>query len=1579
MNTLFKTTSKRYVVAFGSATTGTMYGQYLFIKSYIDWYIVSFRINFYPCTSFILIVLLIFYRLSCHRKKNRLSRLTARQARVAHSHPSSQSSQPSYGHQTTTLPDYDTGGEQLQLTQDHLFDLRRAETTHQTQSRREQHRQHAAAARQSETAEQTQSRRQQDRQHTAAARQNEADTENQRRFQADRAHHRDQAAAFQFIRDNDQAPDAQVHPPIPDRQRPWAFNFAFDYSAMVEYQAHPQFQMGRMSVRCVSCNAMRWKDEPSGMCCSNGKVRLEPLSEDIPQFLRHLFQGDTPDSEHFLSSIRKYNSCFQLTSFGAKTVDEHGFMPTFKVQGQVYHLAGSLLPMPGEQPQFLQIYFMDDQQDQADRRGRIVAGVRGNIVLQLQQLLHQRNRYVQQFKTAKDRFPQDAQEWRVVIHADKRPAGEHDRRYNAPVVDDVAIQMVGQQFQRRDIVLQLRNNELQRIAETHRAYDALQYPLIFWNGEDGYHFELRQVDVRTGNPSTRKISAMDFYAFRLMFRVGSFNCILRCRRLFLQFAVDMYAKIETERLQYLRYNQTRLRAEEYIHLQDAVANDRNAHEIGQMVILPSSFTGGPRYMQQRTQDAMTYVRYYGRADLFITFTCNSQWTEISTELMAGQRSYDRHDLVARVFRLKLKQLMHYITKGSIFGHTRCHMYTIEWQKRGLPHAHILIWLRNRIRPDQIDSVISAELPDPDEDPGLYDIVGRHMVHGPCGRINPNSPCMVDGICSKRYPKPLLRDTVTGNDGYPLYRRRAPDDGGFTRPLALLNRHADAIGNAEDFTIDNRWIVPYCPLLSKVFNAHINVEFCNSVKSIKYICKYVNKGSDQAVFGMERVGAGQDEIARYEHGRYISSNEAVWRILGFPIHERHPTVQQLAVHLENGQRVYFTEENIQHRAQVPSDTTLTAFFKLCRDDDFARTLLYSQLPAFYTWETTGKRWKRRVQGAAVPGFPGVHQTDALARVYTVHPNNRECFFLRILLHHVVGPVSFQHLKTFDGHVCNTFHEACSRQGLLEDDTQWRNTLDEAATVQSPAQLRQLFAIMLATCGISNPVELWDDFKEHLTEDILFQRRRLAEDPQLPFTDADFNQSLLYIEDKVRELCNNELTVYGLPSPIRQEQPPMSREMIRETAYNHELLRQFVEENEPRLMPEQREAYEQLLRRVMDNVGGIVFLDAPGGTGKTFLINLLLAKIRQSDKIALAVASSGIAATLLPGGRTAHSTFKLPLNLAREENPVCSIKKNSGTAILLQQCVLIVWDECTMSHKLAFEALNTSLKDLRENNRLMGGITLLLSGDFRQTLPVIPRGTPADEINACLKSSFLWPSVEKLHLQTNMRAAVLGDGTAVEFSRRLLSIGEGRFPVSPHDGQCSVDDIATIVQSIQELYGMVYPDLVHRFQDLNWLSERAILCPRNDAAAIINQQLLNQLPGDSKTYKSFDTAVGDDNIIDYPPEFLNSLDPPGIHVIEATIITPSGRGESVFIPRIPLIPTDYPFEFKRLQFPVKVCFAMTINKSQGQSLKVAGINLESPCFSHGQLYVACSRVGTASNLYIHAPEGRTKNIVYPQALQ
>lgn len=237
--------------------------------------------------------------------------------------------------------------------------------------------------------------------------------------------------------------------------------------------------------------------------------------------------------------------------------------------------------------------------------------------------------------------------------------------------------------------------------------------------------------------------------------------------------------------------------------------------------------------------------------------------------------------------------------------------------------------------------------------------------------------MDNGKCTKRFSKKLLAETVTGNDGYPLYRRRSAEDGGQT--FILNTRNAQ-----NEIEIDNRWVVPYSPLLSKTYKAHINVEFCNSVKSIKYICKYVHKGIDMAVFGVQGINEN-DEIARYQMGRYISSNESVWRILSFPIHERDPAVIHLAIHLENGQRVYFDAQNALTRALTAPKTTLTEFFELCGQrpifGEFARTLLYAEVPTYFTWQKTQKKWEPRKRGNPVVDHPGIFATGALGRLYS----------------------------------------------------------------------------------------------------------------------------------------------------------------------------------------------------------------------------------------------------------------------------------------------------------------------------------------------------------------------------------------------------------------------------------------------------------------------------------------------------------------------------------------------------------------------------------------------------------------------
>ncbi|GBP26529.1 hypothetical protein EVAR_86031_1 [Eumeta japonica] len=330
--------------------------------------------------------------------------------------------------------------------------------------------------------------------------------------------------------------------------------------------------------------------------------------------------------------------------------------------------------------------------------------------------------------------------------------------------------------------------------------------------------------------------------------------------------------------------------------------------------------------------------------------------------------------------------------------------------------------------------------------------------------------MVDGKCSKRYLRDLLAETITGNDGYPLYRRRSVADNGRSVVVKVKGQNVD---------VDNRWIVPYSPILSKAFETHINVEYCNSVKSIKYICKYVNKGSDMAVFAVTNAN---DEISQYQMGRYVNSNEAIWRIFSFAIHERYPTVVHLAVHLENGQRVYFNESNAADRAARPPSTTLTSFFTVCQTDDFARTLLYADMPRYYIWNASSKSFQRRKQGTPVEGHPNVFASDALGRIYTVHPNNDECYYLRLLLVNVRGPTSFKQLRTVNGQLCATYREACQLLHLLENDSHWDDTLKDSVISSSPHQIRTLFGIIISTCFPSNPKVLWVKYRDDMSEDV-----------------------------------------------------------------------------------------------------------------------------------------------------------------------------------------------------------------------------------------------------------------------------------------------------------------------------------------------------------------------------------------------------------------------------------------------------------------------------------------------------------------
>ena len=230
--------------------------------------------------------------------------------------------------------------------------------------------------------------------------------------------------------------------------------------------------------------------------------------------------------------------------------------------------------------------------------------------------------------------------------------------------------------------------------------------------------------------------------------------------------------VENQKLNFQRKNQKALRADTYKNIKEATESlqqelapredgvfqdDHQSASVGRK-ILSSSFPGSPRWYNAKFQDGMAICREYRKPDFFITMTCNTNWPEIQNGLKMGQTAQDRPDLVARVFKLKKDQLMQDLKSGGVIGKVVAHMHVVEFQKRGLPHAHILIIIADKDRamtPEMVDSVISAELPPSPEDADspseadqrkrLYDIVLSSMVHGPCGAANPKSPCMVGAL------------------------------------------------------------------------------------------------------------------------------------------------------------------------------------------------------------------------------------------------------------------------------------------------------------------------------------------------------------------------------------------------------------------------------------------------------------------------------------------------------------------------------------------------------------------------------------------------------------------------------------------------------------------------------------------------------------------------------------------------------------------------------------------------------------------------------------------------------------------
>ncbi|XP_044591402.1 uncharacterized protein LOC123269633 [Cotesia glomerata] len=776
------------------------------------------------------------------------------------------------------------------------------------------------------------------------------------------------------------------------------------------------------------------------------------------------------------------------------------------------------------------------------------------------------------------------------------------------------------------------------------------------------------------------------------------------RRLFQQWVVDSYVKIEKDRINYCRNHQKQLRAESYQGLIDYMrkrneTNQQNGINIecpGKIFILPSTFVNSPRYMIQQYQDAMCIVRKYGTPDLFITMTCNPNWDEIVENLLPGQTAADRPDLVARVFSLKVKHLINVIVKQKHFGTVLAYVYVIEYQKRGLPHVHLLVTLDRDSKittPTDVDKYISAEIPDLDDNETLHNIVMKNMIHGPCGDW-----CLFDGKCSKKYPKSYTEETTMDENGYSRYRR--------------MNTGRQYT-KSHDYKVDNRHVVPYNKELLLMLNCHINVEIVASIKAVKYLFKYIYKGHDCASVDIlnpetERV-IDHDEIREFIEGRYIGPVEACWRILNKELQQKSHAFIRLPVHLPNQHTVTIDEsgtDDVINKA-LEKQTMLIDYFALNARDEEARNFSYAEIPSHYVFKKSSNdsnvhSWNNRKK-----------QLNVIGRMYSISPNQTELFHLRLLLIHTKGATSFDDLKTVNGITHQTFVETCLALGLIEDDNEWTRALTGAESWMMPQQLRRLFVRILIYCQPIYPHLLWDTFKISMSQDFsrnfeqnIANQKAYAQISRLLISEGSNLEQYPTMEQLI-ELGNDEDD-----SPSYEEHTNIGKLQYEKLNKTQKEIVDII--------------YDAVLNKEnLNNKPTCFYIDGPGGSGKTFIYTTLYHMLKGEQKNISTVAFTGIEATLLPEGKTVHKTFGMPVPLYFDSSS--NIKKNSKVYEFLKNIDLFIWDEAPMAPRHALELVHRTLCDILNNNLPFGGKIIVLGGDFRQLLPIKLHATRTELVN------------------------------------------------------------------------------------------------------------------------------------------------------------------------------------------------------------------------------------------------------------
>jgi hypothetical protein len=711
----------------------------------------------------------------------------------------------------------------------------------------------------------------------------------------------------------------------------------------------------------------------------------------------------------------------------------------------------------------------------------------------------------------------------------------------------------------------------------------------------------------------------------------------------------------------------------------------------------------------------------------------------------------------------------------------------------------------------------------------------------------------------------------------------------------------------------------------------------------------------------------NEIQAHLSGRLLSAAEAVWRFLGLPLHKEFPAVMRLHIHLPNAQIIIFDPtvdaDDLQDVAQS-STSTLLQWFELNQRDASARSLLYTQIPEHFVWKNN--MWLRRSNKLS------------LGRIFAVSSRNQELFALRRLLSVVRGATGWNDLLIVDGHCFESFQAACGARGMLADDGDIIDAFNEiVATCCSLEFIRQQLATMLLNRQCQNVPEFFALNWSHLCRDSVVNPRNCAE-------------ALWTIEDIFasygRSLSEAD---FGMILPQRPAHMGLRLTTFME---RHTFDQSQSDTRRAECVDKFTNEQHEALNAVMDAVHGnsrknIFAILASAGSGKTLWVEGLTWSLRALGLIIVNVAASALAATLLPGGSTAHSTFRIPI-------PTTSASFSGIKGVereLIRQCKVICYDEVSMVGKEVAECLNRLLQDVMQSAEPFGGKVIVFLGDFKQLLPV----ESGCKYPATVKDCSWWPQTIVLRFTKNFRAAV-----HPEFCAQLEQIGNGildRVPIPDTSRSGSVSD----------LISRVYGDNMLAVSSSRHLIMAFTLQMCND----INAACLAAIPGDEFCAAAYDDTRDNKHPELYTDDYLSSLQLHGVppsslplkvgarymiiknynpavgacngtlcevmqftrNIVHVKIQTGKHAGRVVLIPRcschVSHENSGLPFDFTRVQFPLILAYAVSVHKSQGQSLQRIGVIVDRDSFAHGQVYTALSRTSGWDNITVLMPGNDT----------